>query len=106
MPEELSSEKLRKVCDVSSIPCKTTEDMQPLEGIIGQERAVNALKFGLNIKKEGFNVYVAGKSGTGRETAIKGFLEDLAKEVPVPHDWCYVNNFENSYEPKAIKLPP
>lgn len=103
---ELPLEKLRRACDPHAMKCETTEGMPPLEGIIGQERAVKALKFGLDIKESGFNIYVAGHPGTGRETAVKGFLEEVAKKKPVPADWCYVNNFQNSYEPKAIKLDP
>jgi len=86
--------------------CESTEDLAPLEGIIGQERAVRALKFGLDIKEQGFNIYVAGYAGTGRTTAVKDFLVELAKTRPVPDDWCYVHNFANSYEPKALRLPP
>jgi lon-related putative ATP-dependent protease len=77
----------------------------PIREIIGQERAVRALKFGLGIKYHGFNIYVAGYPGTGRKTAVKNFVEELAKGKPVPPDWCYVNNFSNQYEPKAIQLP-
>jgi lon-related putative ATP-dependent protease len=85
--------------------CESTRDLVPLSEIIGQERAVRALKFGLGIKNHGFNVYVAGYPGTGRKTAVKNFVEAQAKTQPVPSDWCYVNNFGNQYEPKAIKLP-
>ncbi len=84
--------------------CNSTKDLIPLSEIIGQERAVRALKFGLGIKNHGFNVYVAGYPGTGRKTAVKNFVEAQAKTQPVPPDWCYVNNFSNQYEPKAIKL--
>ncbi|HXX88505.1 MAG TPA: ATP-binding protein [Candidatus Acidoferrum sp.] len=106
MVEELPAEKLRKECSSDLMKCKTTEEMTPLQEIVGQKRAVRALKFGLGIKGRGFNIYVAGYPGTGRRTAIRGFLEDLAKTKPVPDDWCYVNNFSNQYEPKAIRLPP
>ena len=64
------------------------------------------LKFGLGIKERGFNIYVAGFPGTGRTTAVKNFIEEVARTQSVPSDWCYVNNFSNQYEPKAIKLPP
>ena len=64
------------------------------------------LKFGLGIEDKGFNVYVAGYPGTGRTTAVRNFLEEIAKKQPVPPDWCYVNNFGDEYTPKAIKLPP
>jgi lon-related putative ATP-dependent protease len=84
--------------------CKTTKELAPLEEIVGQERAVRALKFGLGIKEKGFNIYVAGYPGTGRTTAVKNFLEELARTKPVPDDWCYVNNFSNPYTPKKIKL--
>jgi len=105
MYEELHPEKLRRVCDPSILPCEKTEEMAPLEGIIGQERAVRALKFGLEIKERGFNIYVAGLPGTGKTTAVKGFLEEVAKSKAVPFDWCYMNNFQDSYQPKALKLP-
>jgi len=106
MSEELPLEKLRKVCDPSILPCERTEEIPPLEGIIGQERAVRALKFGLEIKERGFNIYVAGLPGTGKTTAVTSFLEEIAKSKPVPSDWCYVNNFQDAYQPKALKLPP
>jgi len=106
MYEELPLEKLRRVCDPSILGCEKTEEMAPLEGIIGQERAVRALKFGLEIKERGFNIYVAGLPGTGKTTAVTSFLEEVAKSKPVPSDWCYVNNFQDSYQPKVLKLPP
>jgi lon-related putative ATP-dependent protease len=81
-------------------------ELVPLAEIIGQDRAVRALKFGLGIKDHGFNVYVAGYPGTGRKTAVKSFVEAQAKIQPVPSDWCYVNNFSNPYEPQAIELRP
>lgn len=106
MYEELPPAKLRRVCDPSILGCEKTEEMAPLEGIIGQERAVRALKFGLEIKERGFNIYVAGFPGTGKTTAVTSFLEEVAKSKSVPSDWCYVNNFQDSYQPKALKLPP
>jgi lon-related putative ATP-dependent protease len=105
MVNELSAEKLRRECPRNLMRCETTQGLKPLKEIIGQERAVRALKFGLGIKERGFNVYVAGFPGTGRTTAVKNFLEELARAKPVPYDWCYINNFHNQYEPKALKLP-
>ena len=102
---KLPLEKLRNTCDANCVQCESTKDLVPLSEIIGQERAVRALKFGLGIKDHGFNVYVAGYPGTGRKTAVKSFVEAQAKVQPVPADWCYVNNFSNQYEPKAIQLP-
>jgi lon-related putative ATP-dependent protease len=106
MANELSAEKLRRECDSNLMRCETTQGLMPLQELIGQERAVRALKFGLGIRDRGFNVYVAGYPGTGRTTAVKSFLEETARTKPVPSDWCYVYNFRNSYEPKAMKLSP
>lgn len=105
MLKELSFKELKAEYDSKKLKCKTTEELTPLEGIIGQERAVKALRFGLNIEDSGFNIFVAGYSGTGRTTGVMEFVEELAKKRPVPMDWCYVNNFKNSYEPNVIKLP-
>jgi lon-related putative ATP-dependent protease len=101
---KLPVEKLRNVCDSNILHCSSTKELTPLTEIIGQERAVRALKFGLGIKNHGFNMYVAGYPGTGRKTAVKSFVEAQAKIHPVPPDWCYVYNFLNQYEPKAIQL--
>jgi lon-related putative ATP-dependent protease len=107
MSNELAPKELRRECDPTLLmSCETTEEISPLDGIIGQERAVRALRFGLEIKENGFNIYVAGPLGTGRTTAVKDFLEEIAKAKPVPPDWCYVNNFRSPYQPKAITLPP
>ena len=105
MIDKLPVEKLRKECSPDFMQCESTKELAPINEIIGQERAVRALKFGLGIKDHGFNMYVAGYPGTGRKTAVKNFVEAQAKIQPVPPDWCYVNNFSNQYEPKAIQLP-
>jgi len=106
MVPRLSPSKLKIKFDHKKLNCRSTEELIPLKGIIGQDRAVKALKFGLNSEDGGFNIFVAGYSGTGRMTGVKNFVEELAKSKPVPPDWVYVNNFKNSYEPKAVKLPP
>jgi lon-related putative ATP-dependent protease len=106
MMDELPADKLRRTCDPTLMHCATTEELTPLEEIIGQERAVKALHFGLDIERPGFNVYAAGYPGTGRTTAVTDFLEEVAKTKPTPSDWCYVNNFQNEYEPRAISFPP
>jgi len=106
MNYELPSEKLRREYDPKRMRTPTTKEISPLEGIIGQDRAVRALRFGLDIQESGYNIYVAGIPGTGRKTAVKGFLEELAKTRPIPSDWCYVTNFRNQYEPTAVRLPP
>jgi len=103
---ELPIERLRVESDPKLIGCESTDEIAPLEEIIGQKRAVRALKFGLEIKEHGFNIYVAGLPGSGRMTAVRDFVEEVAKGKPIPSDWCYVNNFSDPYIPKAVKLPP
>jgi len=105
MVHEVPVEKLRSVCDIQSLDFLATDRVEPLAGILGQERALRALRFGLGTQSEGFNIYVAGWPGTGRTTAVMSFLEEVAKGKPTPSDWCYVNNFHDPYRPKAIRSP-
>ena len=73
-------------------------------GIIGQDRALRALEFGLGIESQGFNVFVAGVPGTGKETAVKGYVEKIAREGTIPPDLCYVNYFKDPYRPHCLAL--
>lgn len=106
MIEELPVEHLYHRCDPASIPIPSSRSAARLKAIIGQDRAVKAMKFGLGIQSKGFNLCVSGLPGTGRTTAIKQFLEELAAAQPTPPDWCYVNNFSDPSRPNAILLPP
>ncbi|HXI02991.1 MAG TPA: ATP-binding protein [Candidatus Saccharimonadales bacterium] len=103
---ELRAEDLRREFDPASYGTETTECLAPLEGIIGQKRAVQALKFGLGIQENGYNIYVAGPPGIGKMTAVKAYLESHAGEKETPPDWCYVNNFDDPYMPESLRLPP
>jgi len=105
MITELTIDKYRNYCDPKALDCSSSEEVGNNQSIIGQERAVRALHFGMGIKEKGFNIYVSGSPGTGRTTAIKRFLEEIAKKDPIPSDWCYVNNFRDNYHPKALQLP-
>ncbi|MCK8060562.1 MULTISPECIES: Lon protease family protein [unclassified Fusibacter] len=91
-------------CDVNCLDFETTAELTPLQGLIAQERATKAIDFGLAIKKKGYNVYVAGSWGTGRTSYVMQITEKQAANKPIPRDWLYVNNFENSHQPKAISL--
>src|SRR5438445_2197107 len=102
---ELPPEKLRLECPPGKVECKTSEELSPLEGIVGQDRALKALIFGVEMKGKGFNIFAAGPPVTGKRPATRSYLEKIAKTKPTPPDWCYVNNFQNPYEPKALKLP-
>jgi lon-related putative ATP-dependent protease len=105
MVEELSYEQVRGAFPDSLLECQSTIELTPLSEIIGQDRAVKALRFGLKIQDKGFNIYVAGMPGTGRKTTVVNFLEEMAKTKPTPPDWCYVYNFKDPNRPNALKLP-
>ncbi len=102
---ELSPNKLRLECSPDTVGCETSKELGPAQGIIGQERALKALKFGMEMKGKGFNVYAAGPSNTGRRPATRQYIEGLAKTKPTPADWVYVNNFKDAYQPKTLRLP-
>jgi lon-related putative ATP-dependent protease len=104
MTKELSADMIRRTFDKNKLKCKSSQEVAPLEDIVGQDRALKALKFGLQIKEKGFNIFVAGFPGTGKMTAVKSFLDKLAEDQSVPSDWCYVNNFQEPYEPKVIRV--
>jgi len=104
--ESLRPEQLCRTCDGSQFDFESTAELEDLSDIIGQERAVNAVQFGIGIRREGYNLFALGPSGTGKRTTISQFLEQKASAEPVPSDWCYVNNFEQSHKPRALRLPP
>ena len=107
MVKELDAAKLRYTCDPSSFKFKSTAELKPLDRIIGQERAIEALKLGLGIKdaKNRYNIYVAGDPGTGKMSAVELFLSQASAGEPQPPDLCYVHNFENPYNPHYLELP-
>jgi lon-related putative ATP-dependent protease len=105
MKNELSPDVVRKVCNPLRVKELFSSDSESGETIIGQDRAVKALKFGLGIKADGYNIYVSGIQGTGKLTAIKNFVVEPAKKEQLPNDWCYVNNFKDLYQPTRLCLP-
>ena len=102
----LSAEQLSPACDPKKFEFETTVALEDVDGLIGQERAVEAIRFGTEIQRKGFNLFVLGSSGLGKHTAVSRHLEEKAKSQPRPSDWVYVNNFEVSHKPVAIELPP
>ena len=102
---ELSIESLRRVYDPNAFQFDNTSELTDLQGIIGQERAVQSLEFGLDIDSDGFNIYAAGAPGTGKTTAITAFVQTSAKTKNNPSDWCYVQNFDDPRYPRVLSLP-
>ncbi len=105
MVTELTAGQITRGCSPEDIECDTSQELTALESIVGQERAIRAMQFGLGIREKGFNIYVSGMPGTGRTTAVRRYLEEIAVTQPVPDDWCYVNNFSDAYHPNALRLP-
>jgi len=103
--KELSFKELKKYYDLTTFEYETTEDFPPVEEVIGQERAVKAIEFGLNIDAPGYNIYVTGMSDTGRTSTVKEILEKISPKMKVPDDWCYIYNFQDPDHPLAINLP-
>ena len=102
---ELAAGDLRRRFDPADFDFSSTADLAELEKVIGQERAVRALTFGLDIPSPGYHSYALGPVGTGKSTVINRLLKRQAARRPVPDDWCYVNNFDDTERPRALRLP-
>ena len=101
----LPAEKLYHACDLSLFTFQTTAELEATTEIIGQERAVDAIGFAIDIQRPGFNLFVLGESGSGRHSVVRRLLEAKALEEAVPSDWCYVNNFAEPNKPRLLCVP-
>jgi lon-related putative ATP-dependent protease len=103
--QPLPAALLRRSCTPSAIAFATTDEATELVGLVGQERAIDALRLGIGMRRRGFNVFAFGPSGTGRHTLVRELLERQAATEPAPPDWCYVYNFADPHRPRCIRLP-
>ncbi|MCK9419746.1 MAG: AAA family ATPase [Nitrospirae bacterium] len=103
---EIPAAELRHICDPAEFPFNTTAELSLRDEVIGQTRAVKAIEFGISIKNHGYNIFVSGVPGTGRNSIARSIVKRISLDRPVPDDWCYVNNFKDPDRPRAIKLPP
>ena len=101
---ELSYKQLKMTCDPQVFKFETTENLEPITTGIGQDRGIKALEFGINVNIKGYNVYLEGPSGVGKTMYTKNYLRKIAAKRKVPHDWCYIYNFNNPNEPIAVSL--
>jgi lon-related putative ATP-dependent protease len=104
--KELSLSALYQHCSTDHFSFETTADLEDVTQILGQERAVEAVQFGMSIDQEGYNLFAMGPVGTGKREVVRQFFERKASEKPVPSDWCYVHNFDQPHKPQALRLPP
>jgi len=102
----LPATALRWRCDPEGFDFETTEALEELDEFVGQTRALDAVRFGITIRREGYNLYVLGPPGVGKRTIVQSFLEAKSADEPKPDDWVYVNNFDNPHQPRALRLPP
>ncbi len=97
--EELKPEDLRWNCDPDIFEFESTIDLEPMEGIIGQERALKAIRLGVDLRSPGYNIFIAGLSGSGKATTVKKMLEKISSNCPPLCDYAYVNNFKDPDTP-------
>ncbi len=103
--QPLTASALHRSCDPDQFNFDTTADLEDLAEVIGQERAVDAIHFGIGIQQKGYNLFALGPNGTGKYTSVHRSLSSRALEESVPADWCYVYNFEQPHAPDALRLP-
>ena len=107
---EVPVERLCWQCDPKQFKFTCTKDIAPLREFIGQERAMKAVEFGLNMENGGYNIYVAGLTGTGKTSIVKAYIERLIKEKEARgekynlQDWCYLYNFKEPDRPLIVRF--
>ncbi len=102
----LPAARLARRADLSAIAFETTAELPPIDLPVGQERALDAVRFGTRIEQAGFNLFVIGSPGSDMDRTVKSMLEAKARDEPVPPDWVYVHNFAAPQKPRAMQLPP
>ena len=102
----LPANLLYRRCDPGTLPFELCSELEEAPGLIGQERAIEAIQFATRIRRKGYNVYALGASGTGRHNMVADLLRTRAATEPTPSDWCYVNNFADPQQPQSLPLPP
>ena len=103
--QPLAAEALCWRCPADHFTFETTEQLEPLSAEIGQDRAIEAIRFAIGMRQSGYNLYALGPEGMGKHTAVRRLLEEQAGREMAPPDWCYVSNFKVRREPRALSLP-
>ena len=103
--KKLTTKDLCRTTDEGALKFKSTSELPSLKQVIGQERAVRALQFGLELLAPGYNVFVGGVPGTGKSTIVKNLVQKFAATKPVPPDWMVVFNFRDEHHPQVFQLP-
>ena len=101
---ELSYKELKNICNPNTFKFETTDELDGLDSIYGQDRGIKALEFGLSVDAKGYNIYLEGPSGVGKTMYTKKSVAKVASKKNVPDDWCYIYNFDTPNEPIAVSL--
>ena len=102
----LKASDLYHSCDIKQFDFSSTAEVTMLSEVIGQDRAIEAVRFGVSIQRSGYNLYALGPNGIGKYSLVRRYVEEKAQSKDIPPDWCYVNNFHQPYKPHALELPP
>jgi lon-related putative ATP-dependent protease len=102
----LPPSQLAQRCDPAQLPFADTSELADLEDSFGQARAQRAIEFGVGIGREGYNLFVLGPPGAGKQSLLRQVIGRQAAAAARPNDWCYVNNFDHPHQPRALRLPP
>ncbi|RXJ71156.1 ATP-dependent protease [Veronia nyctiphanis] len=106
MPQKpLTSDKLYRIAELKKLNASSTKHLEPLDEIVGQDRARHAVEFAMSIKEKGYNIYAIGQNGLGKRTMVMRYLKHHWQPTDDAYDWCYVANFDDSRSPKVLKLP-
>ena len=92
-------------CDPAAFAFETTAELDPPDEVLGQKRALEAIRFAIGMNRDGYNLFALGPPGLGKHAVVRRVIEERAATEPVPPDWCYVNNFDDAQKPRALRLP-
>ena len=102
--KELKYTDLKKTFNIDDLDFETTKDVEPLNSVMGQDRALEAIKTAMQITQKGYNLYISGNIGIGKTSYALSIVNTLSQKEPVPNDYCYIHNFDDPNSPIAIEL--
>jgi len=103
--EPLPAESLYRRTDLAGLAFRTTADLADVETLVGQDRALEAVRFAARMRSRGYNLFVVGPKGSGKHAAVRRYLTERALALPSPDDWVYVNDFDDAHRPRCLRLP-
>ena len=105
-PDPLPAEALYRRTDLEGLDFRSTADLDDVETLVGQDRALDAVRFAARMRSRGYNLFVMGAKGSGKHAAVRNYLNERAAALPSPDDWVYVNDFDDAHRPRCLRLPP